>query len=119
MAEATSTLTTAQATGIWHTQLTTIEQLRMATTNLVTSFDKTTPAASPPIHRSTSLTNLSLLVVRPDVASLLPLVRTPACVRDIPLTVFGCSVDAAENAKSNAPAIQEMVRDARRVEALA
>jgi hypothetical protein len=117
MAEATSTLTTAQATGIWHTQLTTIEKLRMATTNLVTSFDKTTPAASPPIHRSTSLTSRSLLVVRLDVVSLLPLVHTPACDREIPLTGFDCSVGAAENAKSNAPAIQEMVRDARRVEA--
>jgi hypothetical protein len=117
MAEATSTLSTAQATGIWHTQLTTIEQLRMAITNLVTSFDKTMPAVSPLIHRSTSRTNRSLLVVRPDVASLLPLVRTPACGRDIPLTGLGCSVDAAENAKSNALAIPEMARGAKRVEA--
>jgi hypothetical protein len=72
MAEATSTLSTAQATGTWHTQLTAIEQLRMATTNLVTSFDKTMPAASPPIHRSMNLTSHSLPLAKPDVESLLP-----------------------------------------------
>jgi hypothetical protein len=72
MAEATSTLSPAQAIGTWHTQLTTIEQLHMATMNLVTSCDTTMPAEFPLIHRSTSLTSLSLPVVRPDVASLLP-----------------------------------------------
>jgi hypothetical protein len=69
MVEATSTLFTEQATETCHTPLTTIELHRMATMSLVTSFGRAILAACPLIHRSTNPKSLSLLEVKPDVAS--------------------------------------------------
>jgi len=119
MVEATSTLSTEQTIETWRTPLTTIEPHRMATTSPVTRFGRALPPVCPLTHRYMSLMNLLLREARPDVASLLLYVRTTDFNRDFQLTFMRHSVGAAEDARSNALATQEMAQDVKRAGALA